>query len=187
MPLDRLTIVCQSKESSNELRCSTRHCPGITVHCGDFGTAPEFDAIATAGNSFGLMDAGIDLSILKFFGPHLQESIQQRSRGADARRLRALPEPAATHQPVHGPGAAETGSLWRTMGLPASTADPVGIITAAGARPCSKDNSPAHLPSRRTTAGNTVPSRSRRRRSPGNSFHRAGKPPGPTASAGRAP
>lgn len=78
MPLERLTIVCQSKDASEELRWSTRNCPGITVHCGDFATVPEFDAIATAGNSFGLMDAGIDLAILKFFGPHVQESIQQR-------------------------------------------------------------------------------------------------------------
>lgn len=34
--------------------------------------------MATAGNSFGLMDAGVDLAVLRFFGAEIQEQIQQR-------------------------------------------------------------------------------------------------------------
>lgn len=70
MPIEPLTIVCQSKDASEELAWSSRNCLGIVVHSGDFATVPDFDAIATAGNSLGLMDAGIDLAILRFFGPH---------------------------------------------------------------------------------------------------------------------
>ncbi|PAW65772.1 MAG: hypothetical protein B9S38_14695 [Verrucomicrobiia bacterium Tous-C4TDCM] len=86
MPLERLTIACQSKEASEELAWNTRSCPGIIVQCGDFATIPDFDCIATAGNSFGLMDAGMDLAILKFFGPHVpRENTLPPATGGRAR------------------------------------------------------------------------------------------------------
>src|SRR5262249_9797947 len=45
---------------------------------GSFDSVPSFDCIATAGNSFGLMDSGMDLAVLKFFGPEVQTRIQKR-------------------------------------------------------------------------------------------------------------
>ena len=53
-----------------------RGCDQVEVFLGRFEDLPAFDCIATAGNSFGLMDAGIDLAVLKFFGASIQERIQ---------------------------------------------------------------------------------------------------------------
>ena len=46
------------------------------VFC-DFEGLKFFDCIATAGNSFGLMDAGIDRAVVKFFGESIQIRIQE--------------------------------------------------------------------------------------------------------------
>jgi len=78
MSLTRFIIVTRDKEGSSELRWSTRKCPSIEIFLGNFQDIPEYDCIATAGNSFGLMDAGMDLAVLKFFGSALQERIQQK-------------------------------------------------------------------------------------------------------------
>lgn len=69
-PLERLIITCQSKDASEEHVWCTWNCTSIVVHCGGFARIPDFDAIAMAGTSFGLLDAGMDLAILRFFGPH---------------------------------------------------------------------------------------------------------------------
>src|SRR5882672_4248054 len=56
-------------------------CDSVTqleIHLGSFESLPSFDCVATAGNSFGLMDAGMDLAVLKFFGTQIQERIQKQ-------------------------------------------------------------------------------------------------------------
>jgi O-acetyl-ADP-ribose deacetylase (regulator of RNase III) len=35
-----------------------------------------WDAIISAGNSFGIMDGGVDLAVRNFFGPSIQETVQ---------------------------------------------------------------------------------------------------------------
>jgi O-acetyl-ADP-ribose deacetylase (regulator of RNase III) len=75
--LDRFIIVATSNTAADEIRWATRSSPLIEVAVGKFEEIPAFDCVATAGNSFGLMDAGMDLAVLKFFGPQLQENIQK--------------------------------------------------------------------------------------------------------------
>jgi len=77
MKLNRFIIVTPSSTAAEEIRWATRSSPLIEVVLGKFEEIPAFDCVATAGNSFGLMDAGMDLAVLKFFGPQLQENIQK--------------------------------------------------------------------------------------------------------------
>lgn len=52
--------------------------PEVEVACGPFENLPAFDCIVTAANSFGLMDAGMDLAVVKFFGEGVMYAVQQR-------------------------------------------------------------------------------------------------------------
>jgi O-acetyl-ADP-ribose deacetylase (regulator of RNase III) len=74
----RFIVATRGRETAEEIRWSGRDIPEWEVHLGSFESLPAFDCVATAGNSFGLMDAGMDLAVLKFFGGHLQEKIQRR-------------------------------------------------------------------------------------------------------------
>jgi O-acetyl-ADP-ribose deacetylase (regulator of RNase III) len=77
MSLSKLIVVTRELDASKELQWAMRGAQGIEVHCGPFEKIVGYDCIATAGNSFGLMDAGMDLAVLKFFGQSLQERIQR--------------------------------------------------------------------------------------------------------------
>lgn len=74
----RFIIVSRSKETADEIRWACRDVPDIEIYLGSFESIPSFDCIATAGNSFGLMDAGMDLAVLKFFGTDIQDKIQRK-------------------------------------------------------------------------------------------------------------
>lgn len=54
--------------------------PGVEVVQGPFERLPEFDAVVSPANSFGLMDGGIDLAISRFFGWDLMDAVQARIR-----------------------------------------------------------------------------------------------------------
>jgi O-acetyl-ADP-ribose deacetylase (regulator of RNase III) len=41
-----------------------------------FENVPEFDCMVSAANSFGLMDGGVDLAIIRFFGQGLERAVQ---------------------------------------------------------------------------------------------------------------
>ena len=41
-----------------------------------FENLMEFDCMVSAANSYGLMDGGVDLAIINFFGPELQTDVQ---------------------------------------------------------------------------------------------------------------
>jgi len=96
----RFIIVSRSKDAAEEVRWVARDVSGLEVHFGSFESLPSFDCVATAGNSFGLMDAGMDLAVLKFFGPHVQERIQKR-----------IIEDYCGEQPVGTAFIVETGRL----------------------------------------------------------------------------
>ncbi|HDC2638938.1 TPA: macro domain-containing protein [Salmonella enterica] len=49
----------------------------VEIIRGPFETVPKFDCMVSAANSFGLMDGGVDAAITAFFGPQLQERVQQ--------------------------------------------------------------------------------------------------------------
>jgi len=72
----RLVIVDRGKEFCDVARWQFRSHPEVQVVCGRFEDLPSFDCVVTAGNSFGLMDAGMDLAVVRFFGRHLMERIQ---------------------------------------------------------------------------------------------------------------
>lgn len=74
----RFIIATRNKDTADEIRWVGRDVPGLEVYLGSFESLPSFDCVATAGNSFGLMDAGMDLAVVKFFGIHIQDHIQKR-------------------------------------------------------------------------------------------------------------
>jgi O-acetyl-ADP-ribose deacetylase (regulator of RNase III) len=74
----RFIVVTRSKDTADEIRRAARDTSDLEVFLGSFDAISTFDCLATAGNSFGLMDAGMDLAVLKFFGPELQTNIQKR-------------------------------------------------------------------------------------------------------------
>jgi len=74
----RFIVATRSKDTADEIRWAAKDTPDMEVYLGSFESVPSFDCVATAGNSFGLMDAGMDLAVLKFFGPELQSLIQKK-------------------------------------------------------------------------------------------------------------
>ena len=74
----RFIVATRNKDTADEIRWAARNTHGMEVYLGSFESVPSFDCVATAGNSFGLMDAGMDLAVLKFFGVELQGVIQKR-------------------------------------------------------------------------------------------------------------
>jgi O-acetyl-ADP-ribose deacetylase (regulator of RNase III) len=96
----RFIVVTRDKGTADEIRWIARDTPEMEIHLGSFETVPSFDCIATAGNSFGLMDAGMDLAVLRFFGPELQDVIQRR-----------ILEDFCGEQPVGTAFIVETGRL----------------------------------------------------------------------------
>ncbi|HHR9510912.1 TPA: macro domain-containing protein [Salmonella enterica subsp. enterica serovar Newport] len=56
---------------------SFQNTENVEIIPGPFETIPEFDCMVSAANSFGLMDGGVDAAITAYFGPQLQERVQQ--------------------------------------------------------------------------------------------------------------
>jgi O-acetyl-ADP-ribose deacetylase (regulator of RNase III) len=52
--------------------------PGVRVVRGRFEDLGPHDCFVTAGNAFGLMTAGIDAAVVRFFGDGLMRRVQQR-------------------------------------------------------------------------------------------------------------
>lgn len=73
----RFILVDRGKEFCDVLRWQFRSHPEVEIVFGKFEDLPVFDCVVTAGNSFGLMDAGVDLAVVKFFGRHVMERIQK--------------------------------------------------------------------------------------------------------------
>jgi O-acetyl-ADP-ribose deacetylase (regulator of RNase III) len=74
----RLILVDRGQEFCDVLRRQFRTHPEVEVVCGKFEDLPNFDCVVTAGNSFGLMDAGMDLAVVRYFGRDVMELIQKR-------------------------------------------------------------------------------------------------------------
>ncbi|MGE3804122.1 MAG: phage tail protein, partial [Gemmataceae bacterium] len=52
--------------------------PNVRVLRARFEELEPHDCFVTAGNSFGLMTAGIDAAVVHFFGQEIMERVQQR-------------------------------------------------------------------------------------------------------------
>ena len=74
----RLILVDRGKKFCDVLRWQFQAHPEVQIACGRFEDLPTFDCVVTAGNSFGLMDAGMDLAVVRFFGRQLMERIQKQ-------------------------------------------------------------------------------------------------------------
>jgi O-acetyl-ADP-ribose deacetylase (regulator of RNase III) len=74
----RLILINRGQEFSDVLRWQFRAHPEVQIICGRFEDLPSFDCVVTAGNSFGLMDAGMDLAVVRYFGRHVMERIQKQ-------------------------------------------------------------------------------------------------------------
>jgi O-acetyl-ADP-ribose deacetylase (regulator of RNase III) len=48
----------------------------VSVVNGYFEELTEYDCMVSAGNSFGLMDGGVDLAIARYFGLELMDRVQ---------------------------------------------------------------------------------------------------------------
>ncbi len=73
----QLVLVDRSKEFCDAVRGQFRAHPEVQIAHGRFEDLPSFDCVVTAGNSFGLMDAGMDLAVVRFFGRRVMERIQK--------------------------------------------------------------------------------------------------------------
>ena len=73
----RLVVVDRSAGFCDAARRQFAAHPEVEVVCGRFEDLPAFDCVVTAGNSFGLMDAGMDLAVVRFFGRGVPERIQR--------------------------------------------------------------------------------------------------------------
>ena len=78
----RLILVDRGKEFSDVVCWQFRSHPEVQIVCGRFEDLRLFDCVVTAGNSFGLMDAGMDLAVVRFFGHHVMERIQKLRQSA---------------------------------------------------------------------------------------------------------
>jgi O-acetyl-ADP-ribose deacetylase (regulator of RNase III) len=74
----RFIFVARGNDFCDVLRRQFRSHPEVEIVCGKFEELPSFDCVITAGNSFGLMDAGMDLAVVRYFGGHVMEQIQKR-------------------------------------------------------------------------------------------------------------
>lgn len=74
----KLVLVDRGREFSDVLRWQFRQHPEVEIVFGRFEDLPSYDCLVTAGNSFGLMDAGMDLAVVRFFGREVMDSIQHR-------------------------------------------------------------------------------------------------------------
>lgn len=52
--------------------------PDVEAVHGLFEELPEYDCMVSAANSFGLMDGGVDLAIVRYFGEEMERRVQHR-------------------------------------------------------------------------------------------------------------
>lgn len=74
----RLIFVDRGRDFCDVLCHQFRERTEVEIVCGRFEELPAFDCVVTAGNSFGLMDAGMDLAVVRYFGRHVMEHIQKQ-------------------------------------------------------------------------------------------------------------
>jgi len=71
-----LQLVATTEEMANAFRSRFSGLPRTTILHLRWEQLPPHDCFVTAGNSFGLMSAGIDAAVVGAFGPAIQEAVQ---------------------------------------------------------------------------------------------------------------
>lgn len=79
-PID-LCLVHPRDEACAAFRDRFAGLPGVRVLQARFQELPPHDCFVTAGNSFGIMTAGIDAAVVAFHGAALMERVQRRIVG----------------------------------------------------------------------------------------------------------
>jgi O-acetyl-ADP-ribose deacetylase (regulator of RNase III) len=74
----KITIVDRNRSTADVFRSCFATLPDVSVACSSFEQLLEYDCVVTAGNSFGLMDAGMDLAVVRYFGRIVMERVQER-------------------------------------------------------------------------------------------------------------
>jgi O-acetyl-ADP-ribose deacetylase (regulator of RNase III) len=73
----KLTLVDPLAELCQAWKRQFKNLPNVTVVNDRFENLTEFDCMVSAANSFGLMDGGVDLAIISFFGIELMDRVQE--------------------------------------------------------------------------------------------------------------
>ncbi len=74
----QLIIVDPNQAVVDAAVISFKNFPKVTVIQGKFEDLGQYDCIVSAGNSFGIMDGGVDLAISQYFGWDLQKQVQAK-------------------------------------------------------------------------------------------------------------
>ena len=124
-----LWLVHPNPTACEAIRARFERLPNVTVHACDFGDLPPHDAFVTAGNSYGIMTAGIDAAVAARFGRSLVQRVQRHIVGA-----------FLGEQPVGTAFVVETDDPWcprlvhaPTMRIPGSIAGTDAVYRAAWA------------------------------------------------------
>jgi O-acetyl-ADP-ribose deacetylase (regulator of RNase III) len=78
MTLISLRLVATTEEMAAAFRARFQPYPDVSIALGRWETLPPHDCFVTAGNSYGLMSAGIDAAVVREFGPGVQDAVQLR-------------------------------------------------------------------------------------------------------------
>jgi O-acetyl-ADP-ribose deacetylase (regulator of RNase III) len=73
-----LQLVATTEEMVAAFRARFRAYPDVDVVLGRWEELPPHDCFVTAGNSYGLMSAGIDAAVVRELGPEVQDAVQLR-------------------------------------------------------------------------------------------------------------
>lgn len=129
VPVRELWLVHPDPAACEVIRARFEGLPRVTVHAARFADLPPHDAFVTAGNSYGLMTAGIDAAVVARFGPEIMKRVQRHIVGA-----------FLGEQPVGTAFLVETGDPWcprlvhaPTMRLPGSIAGTDAVYRATWA------------------------------------------------------
>src|SRR5262249_15883067 len=76
--LDTLWLVHPGDEMCDAFRRRFDGLPGVRIIRRTFEDLEPHDAFVTAGNAFGMMTAGIDAAVARYFGESLMYGVQQR-------------------------------------------------------------------------------------------------------------
>src|SRR4051812_39153339 len=76
--LETLWLVHPDERMCDAFRLRFDGLPGVRVIQARFEDLEPHDCFVTAGNAFGLMTAGIDAAVVRFFGERLMQRVQHR-------------------------------------------------------------------------------------------------------------
>jgi O-acetyl-ADP-ribose deacetylase (regulator of RNase III) len=71
-----VTLIDPNPALCEQFQVYFRDFNSVSVVCDVFQSLPAYDCMVSAANSFGLMDGGVDLAIVNFFGIELMDRVQ---------------------------------------------------------------------------------------------------------------